>query len=164
MLSGNPVDETSTVVFDLIESKRVSEIARELGPEPITAINDWLAVHIRHGYGLGLEWNSDRTTKRRTEILPSEMTSLQTSIAELTTEMTLVLRAELFAVNVREKTFELHPDGEDEIEGTFTDAITAEHAASVPARYKATVIKTMRMVKTKKDRQITYVLTKLESL
>jgi hypothetical protein len=55
MLTANPIDDASEIVFDLIESKRVTEIARALGPEPIAAMNEWLSVHIRHGYGLGLE-------------------------------------------------------------------------------------------------------------
>lgn len=165
-LSGNPIDDTSTIVFDLIESKRIAEIARELGPEPISAVNDWLSVHVRHGYGLGLEWNSDRITKRRTLIASSDLPSLQTTITETRTNVTLTLDAELFAVNAEEKTFKLRPDGDQEIDGTFTDAITAEHAASVPSRYRATVVKTIKMGKPKneKEKSITYFLERLDPL
>jgi hypothetical protein len=164
MLTANPIDDASEIVFDLIESKRVTEIARALGPEPIAAMNEWLSVHIRHGYGLGLEWKSDRITKRSTEIPSDSLPSLQTTIAETTTEITLVLNGELFAVNMDEKNFKIRPDGDEDIDGTFTDAITAEHAASVPSRYKATIVKTTRMVKSKKDKPIAFFLEKLEPL
>jgi hypothetical protein len=164
MLKANPIDDTSEIVFDLIESKRVPEIAKALGPEPIAAMNEWLSVHIRHGYGLGLEWKSERVTKRITEISAINMASLQTTIAETTSDVTLVMNGELFAIDTKDKTFKIRPDTDEEIEGTFTNAITAEHEASVPHRYKATIIKTTRIVKTKKEKPITYFLEKLDPL
>jgi hypothetical protein len=164
MLAANPIDDTSEIVFDLIESRRVTEIARQLGPEPIAAMNDWLSVHMRHGYGLGLEWQSERVTKRRTEISSANLQSLQTTIAETTSDVTLVLDGELFAIDTEARIFKIRPDTDEVIEGTFANAITAEHEASVPHRYKATIIKTTRMVRTKKDKPVTYFLEKLDPL
>lgn len=79
-------------------------------------------------------------------------------------EAILVLDGELFAVNTEEKTFGLRADAGETIHGAFPDAITAEHAASVPHRYKATIVKTSGVVKTKKDKPVTYSLQKLDPL
>lgn len=164
LMSGNPINDTSDVVFDLIESRRITDIARSLGPETIEAAAAWLAAHSRHGYGLGLEWKSHQITKRKAEIEPGNIPALQTIIADTTTETRLVFDGELVAVDITNKTFKINQDGADEIEGTFSDAITAEHAASVPSRYKATIVRTTRMVKTKKDKPITYSLERLDPL
>jgi hypothetical protein len=165
MLAGNPIDDTSEIVFDLIESKNITQIANKLGPEPIAAMNDWLGVHMAHGYGLGLEWKSQRVTKRSAEVSYAELSTLQTVVADTTTETTLVLNGELSAVDDTNKTFKITPDEGGIIEGTFGDAITPEHAASVPARYRLTVIKTTRIVlKSKKDKPTTYLLSALEPL
>ncbi len=167
MLTGNPIDETSDVVFDLIESKRVTEIAKDLGPEPIAALNEWLAVHLSHHYGLGLEWKSDRVTKRSIEVPFTQLPILQNVILEAATDATLIVDGELQAVDIVEKTFKFKADDGETIEGTFEDAITAKHEASVPFRYHATIIKTTKFLpktKKEKDRPTTYFLKSLEHL
>ena len=80
------------------------------------------------------------------------------------------LLGELVAVSMPNKTFQINSDEGETIEGSFEDAITAEHAASVPARYRTTITKTTRIIqkpkKEKKDKEkpITYFLTSLEPL
>ncbi|PSH04153.1 MAG: hypothetical protein CXZ00_08890 [Acidobacteria bacterium] len=162
LLTGNPVDDASEMVFDLIESKRVNEIARMLGPQPMEAVNEWLDVHIQHKYGIGLEWDSDRQTKRRVKASYEQLATLQKNIVETTTETILVKDGDLVAVNSEAKTFKLNCDDGEEIEGTFSDAITVKQAAAVPSRYRATIIKTTRMIVPKRQKPESFFLAKLE--
>jgi hypothetical protein len=167
MMAGNPITETSDIVFDLIESKRVTEIAKDLGPEPIAALNEWLAVHLAHHFGLGLEWKSERVTKRAIEVPYDQLPVLQNVILEAATETTLITNGELQGVDIVDKTFKFKADDGETIEGTFEDAVTAQHEASVPRRYIATIIKTTKLLpKTKKEKEkpVTYFLKSLENL
>jgi hypothetical protein len=164
MLAGDPIDDTSAIVFDMVESRRIPEIARELGPEPIAAMNEWLSVHTRHGYGIGLEWKSQRVTKRAIEVQAPELTTLQNVVAEVTTQVIMKIDGELVAVDVDEKTFRIKGDDGLQIEGGIGTAITHEHAASVPARYRATITKTTRMLPSKKEKPETFTLTELDKI
>jgi hypothetical protein len=164
LLTGNPIDDTSEIVFDLVEKRRIPEIARDLGPGPIAAMNDWLTVHVAHNYGLGLEWHSQRQIRRHAELPADQLQTVQTQIIEASTTSTLTLNGELYAVDADAKVFKVKADDGQDIQGTFETAITQEHAASVPSRYKVTIVKTTRMIPTKKEKPETYFLESLEPL
>ena len=164
LLSGNPIDDTSEIVFDLVEKQRIPEIARDLGPGPIAAMNDWLSVHVNHRYGLGLEWQSQRRTRRQAEIPVDQLSTLQTQISEASTTATITTNGELVAVDADAKTFRVKTDDGQEIAGTYGSAITEEHAASVPWRYTVTIVKTTKMIPSKKENPDTYFLESLEAL
>jgi len=164
LLTGNPIDDTSEIMFDLVEKRRIPEIARDLGPGPIAAMNDWIGVHVAHHSGLGLEWHSRHTTKRRAEVPAEQLATLQTQIAEASTTATITVNAELKAVDADAKTFRVQTDDGQDIEGTFGSAITKEHAASVPFRYKITIVRTTKMIPAKKEKPDTYFLQSLDPI
>jgi hypothetical protein len=163
LLTKNPIDDASEIVFDLIESKHLSQIVSDLGPEPIKAMNEWLAVHIEHQYGLGLEWKSERITKRDITVPYTQLATLQSFVEEATTETTLILNGEMVVVNTVKKTFQFNADDGQAIEGTYDAAITYQQSASVPFRYQATIKKTTKMIlkDPKKDKPVTYFLESL---
>ena len=146
------MEDASEIVFDLIESKRVVEHAKALGPEPMVAVSEWLAVHADNHFGIGLEWQSRRATKRRVDIPFDRIPGLQAMIADTKTETVLLIDGELFGVDMAEKWFKIKADDGTEYRGEFETAITKEHAASVPARYHATILKTTRMVTNKRQK------------
>jgi hypothetical protein len=160
----SPIEEASGTVFDLIEAKNVASIARGLGPTPIRALNDWIGVHVRHQYGLGLEWHSAGQIKRSTLVQYQSLTRLQSTIGEATTETGLDVIGKLYAVNQKTGEFKLEGDNGQEYQGQFGEAITMEHAASVPARYKARIIQTTKIIVLGKEPETTYFLEGLTSL
>jgi hypothetical protein len=141
-----PIEEASETVFDLIEARHVERIAEQLGPAPIRSLHQWIGTHLRNHCGLGLEWRSERAVRRSTEIQYPSLVKLQGSISETTTKVGIDVRGELFAVNSEAKEFQLRGDNNQIYCGAFQDAITSEHAASVPARYDARIIETTKLI------------------
>jgi hypothetical protein len=141
-----PIEEASDTVFDLIEAKNVTQIASQLGPQPIRSLHEWIQVHVRNRSGIGLEWRSNRTVKRSAEIQYPLLVKLQERIADTTTTIGLDVTGELFSVDTETKEFKIRGDNNTEYHGTFTEAITLEHAASIPARYKARITETTKII------------------
>ena len=164
IFAASPIEEASIAVFDLIEAKRVPEIARELGPEPIRALHEWIGIHIKHHYGLGLSWHADGHTKRSTEVQYQSLNALQTTIGETTTRDGLDIKGKLYAVNEKTKEFRLIGDNGTEFHGQFGEAITVDHAASVPARYTARIVQVTKIIAIGKEPEITYFLERLDTI
>jgi len=166
LLTSSPVEEASEIVFNLIESKDIQGIAKKLGPAPIQAMNEWLDVHVKHHYGLAIEWRADNETKRKSEVAYSEIARLQTSVQETKTRQTAILTGLLSKVDVDNKTFRLKSDSGDDIEGRYEENVIQEqHAASIPARYTATITTVTEMVNTgNKKPKPEIILEKLEPL
>jgi len=141
-----PIEEASSVVFDLIEGKQVARHAESLGPAPIRALHHWIGIHIGQHYGLGLEWRSQDVIKRSVEVQYPLLVNLQGTIVNTTTRTSLEIQGELFAVDTDIKEFKMHGDDGRDYVGEFGEAITAEHAASVPARYKVRIIQTTKLI------------------
>jgi len=149
-LSDSPTRNASDIVFDLIESRNIQKIAETLGPGPIRAMNEWLDVHIKHHYGLSLEWKADNATRRTKEVNYEELQSLQNSVLDTKTRRTTTLSGLLTLVDADNRSFRIKPDGPEgtsDIAGKFSEGvIREEHAASVPARYTATIQTVTEMV------------------
>lgn len=162
--AASPLDEASTTVFDLIEAKNLKQVAKHLGPEPIKAFHEWIDLHARHQAGIGLEWRSAQTVRRSVEVQYQSLTELQRAIVDTTIETGLDVSGELVAVNCETKEFKLRGDDDCEYAGHFGEAITEEHAASVPARYRARIIQTTKIVITGQKPQTTFFLESLDPL
>lgn len=166
LLTGSPVEDASEIVFNLIERRDVQGIAKRLGPAPIQAMNDWLEVHAKHHYGLDIEWKEDNAVKRHAEVPESQINDLQTAVQNTKTHVTTIFQGMLTKVDTEKKTFGLKADGGEEVEGTYAeDVIQEQHAASVPARYTATIVTVTEMVYTsKKPPKPEVILEKLDPL
>jgi len=160
----SPIEDASTVVFDLIEAKAVERHARVLGPAPIRALHKWIEVHMANHYGLGLEWRSQNAVKRSVEVQYPAMARLQGTIVNTTTQTGMDIQGELFAVNTDTKEFGIHGDEGRDYMGTFDNAITAEHAASIPARYKAHITQTTKIIVLGGETETSLFLDRLDSI
>jgi len=165
LLTGSPVEEASEIVFNLIESKDVQQVAERLGLAPIQAMNDWLDVHVSNHYGFAIEWQEDRVLKRRVEVDSGKVAALQAFVRDTKTRQTVTLTGLLNKVDDKEKTFRIVADNGDEIEGRYgEDVIKPEHAASVPARCKATILTVTEMIYSGKRPKPEIILEKLDPL
>ena len=160
----SPIEEASSTVFDLIETKRVKEIARELGPAPIRALHEWIGVHVSHQYGLGLEWHSGGLLRRKAEVQYQSLNNLQGKIGNTTTDTILNVTGKLYAVDEKRKEFKFEGDNGEDYGGKFGEAITEEHSASVPARYRGMITQTTKIVVLGNEPETTYFLDSLSHL
>ena len=116
-------------------------------------MNDWLDVHVKHHYGLEIEWKADNETKRKSEVRYADIPRLQTSVQETKVRQTSILTGLLSKVDVDNRTFRLKSDAGDDVEGTYAENVIQEqHAASIPARYTATIATVTEMVYAGKKR------------
>jgi hypothetical protein len=157
LIGESTLDSTSDLVFDMIESKKLEETARRFGPQPIEALNEWVEIHAKNHFGLGLEWRTNNAIRREAE-------NLQSIIYNTETQTTTTVTGELFAVNWEQKTFSFKADDGQIISGQFADAISWEHAASIPARYSAEILRTTKIVVLGKEPKTTITLTRLGTL
>lgn len=138
LLAGSPLEETSDIVFNLIESKDIQGAAQRLGPGPIQAMNEWLDVHVSHHYGLAIEWRADNEVRRTAEVKYSDLVNLQAAVQDTKTRQRVTLQGWLSKVDDDNKSFRIKSDAGEDIEGRYEeDVIRAEHSASIPARYTA---------------------------
>lgn len=160
----SPIEEASSTVFNMIEAKNLDEIARTIGPAPIRALYDWIDVHVKNQAGIGLEWRTQQDVKRDVFVDYQTLANIQATIADTTTRASVDVDGELFAVDAQAKEFKIKGDNGQEYSGTFETAITADHAASVPARYSARIIETTKVIHLKKERETTLFLESLKPL
>jgi len=164
LIGESVLKSTSDTVFDLIESVNVNEIATTLGPAPIRALSDLIDVHSRNRFGLGLEWRYRGSLKRTVELEFHQLERLRAGIAEAKTTSTMQINGELFAVDTQKRQFKLEGDDGVVIEGIFSTAIGPEHEASIPARYRATILKTTTIVLVGGEAKSTISLEALERI
>ena len=149
LLDKSPVEEASNIVFNLIETKNVQAVARSLGPEPIRAMNEWLAVHVQHHYGLALEWHADNSLRREATATYAELVDLQNVVIDTKSRETLNFVGLLSAVDTDKRTFRVKTDSKEEFEGSYEEGVIQEsHAASVPSRYAVTILKVTDLIST----------------
>jgi hypothetical protein len=159
-----PIEDASNTVFDMIEGRDLNNTAKRLGPSPIQALHSWLDVHIRTRAGIGLEWRSHNEPKRSVQVDYQSLDKIYLSIADATIKTRLDVTGELVAVDVETKDFRIKGDDGKEYSGIFGAAITAEHAASVPARYSATITQITKIIVLGKEPDTTLFLDELRPI
>ena len=164
LLGQSTLNDASDLVFDLIESKNLNEAARKLGPQPIEALHEWIDIHAKNHFGMALEWKSNNAIRRHAELGYEQLTALQGVIVKTETRSEMTVPGDLREVDYDAKTFRLRADDGKVIEGSFTDAITEEHTAVLPARYLATIVTTTQIIVLGKEPDTTIHLTKLAAL
>jgi hypothetical protein len=121
-------------------------MARRLGPEPVKAMYDWAEAHVTHGYGVGIEWRRSEAQTRDMTVQFEEMVVLRDQLKKTTIDTRIEATGDLVAVDMDARTFRIRQDDGDEIEGTFTNAISSDQAARIPARYLADIVKQSKVV------------------
>ena len=144
------ITQATEAIFDLALSYRdqykIAQMARRLGPEPVKAMYDWAEAHVTHGYGVGIEWRRSEAQTRDMTVQFEEMVVLRDQLKKTTIDTRIEATGDLVAVDMDARTFRIRQDDGDEIEGTFTNAISSDQAARIPARYLADIVKQSKVV------------------
>jgi hypothetical protein len=140
------VEETTNIIFDLASAEDVVEATRRLGPSTVNAMFRWAEVHTRNRFGVGIEWRRDLSQKREL-VLPAErVATLKESLARTTIETQITVTGELVAADFEKSQYRLHGDDGEDYSGRYSDAITRDHTAVLPARYSATIKRVSKVV------------------
>lgn len=161
------VMKAASTMFDLAKSyeniETVQSYVRQLGPVPVEAMYKWVNTNLEHHYGAGIDLQRDGEVTNRVLIQYEEFTVLSEELARTTVEDKIEVVGSLVDVATTNNTFKVVSDSGDIYEGNFIDAITADHAARVPWRYKATILKTTKVIPDAADKE-TYSLLLLEDV
>jgi hypothetical protein len=144
------VMKAASTMFDLAKSYRDPEVvhryARQLGPVPVEAMYKWVNTNIAHHYGAGIDLQRDGEITNRMLIQYEEFGVLSEELARTTVDERIEIVGSLVAVDTVAHTFRLDADTGEKYEGTYDDVITAEHAARVPWRYNATILRIQKVI------------------
>jgi len=142
------IEKATDIIFSLASAgpEGITEVARRVGPATVTAMYRWADVHAQNQLGVGIEWRRDLTVKREVTLPLEKVVLLRDSLAKTTIETQVIVTGELLAVDVEKSAFRIAGDNGEEYSGTYTDAITREHRAVLPARYTATISKVTKAV------------------
>jgi hypothetical protein len=154
-------------MFELAKSYRdpetVHKYARQLGPVPVEAMYRWVNTNIAHHYGAGVDLQRNGEITNRMLIQYEEFNVLSEELARTTVDERIEVVGSLIAVDTEKQTFRLDADSGERYDGTYEDAITAEHAARVPYRYRAAILRIIKVIPNEGDRD-TYSLLSLGGL
>lgn len=159
--------KAASTIFDLANSYRdpetVHRYARQLGPVPVEAMYKWVNTNLFYRYGAGVDLQRDGEIKNQMLIQYEEFGVLSEELARTTVDERIEIVGSLVAVDTVARTFRMDADTGEQYEGTYEDVITADHAARVPWRYKATILRVIKVIPTEADKE-TYSLLSLGDL
>jgi hypothetical protein len=150
LFSNEAIVQATEAIFEFASSYRdqsgVAAMARRLGPEPVEAMYAWVNAHVSHRYGVGIEWRRTEVQSRQIVVQYEELSILREQLSKTTIDTSLDVTGDLVAVDMDANTFRIRQDTGEEIEGTFVDAISAEQAAQIPARYAAHIARQSKVI------------------
>lgn len=161
------VMKAANTIFDLAKSyqdaEAVHRYARQLGPVPVEAMYRWVNTNIAYRYGAGVDLQRNGEVTNEMLIQYEEFGVLSEELAQTTVDEQIQAVGSLVAVDTVAHTFRINADMGEIYEGTYEDAITADHAARVPWRYKATILRVIKVIPEETDKD-TYSLLLLEDI
>lgn len=146
------LDKTATAVFDIVTAdaagSTIPNAVKKYGRAPIAAIYDWAKVNSDHGIGAGVEWVRGDSTKANIIVQAPQFAALSDRLlrTKQTESEALELDGVLVGADIKTGRFKFLADGQEKsIKGRFSDAISEEHQARLPAKYTAILTKTIEV-------------------
>lgn len=163
------LDESVSVVFDMArasDSARILDFARRLGAAPVRAMYQWAFDHAESSLGAGIEWRRNLDTRASLFIQKPELERLHRVIGMTSDETTEEITVEglLVGADVSRRSFHLQVEGQPDIRGSFTDAISESQTVELPRPYRVVLRKTVRVNYSTEKEDITHHVIRLEAL
>lgn len=163
------LDEAIRVVFSMARVSNPEEIldfARRLGPGPVRAMYQWALDHAKAGLGADIEWRRNREIRANLLIQRPELDNLHRVIGRTSDETTeeMTVEGQLVGADVKRRSFHLQVEGQPDISGSFTDAISESQTVELPRPYRVTLTKTVRICYSTEQEDTSYRVIRLEAL
>lgn len=142
-------DKVVQLIFEMAKAENPEDIlvfAQKLGPAPVRTLYRWADDHVKAGLGAEIQWRRREEIKLSLLIQRPELQHLAETINKTSDEQysEFEFTGELVGADVITHTFHMKSD-EREIKGRFSDAISPDHAVTVPRPYRARIGKTTRV-------------------
>jgi hypothetical protein len=166
------LDEAMNALFVLAksnESEKIAAAARTFGLGPINAVYDWAKGHAQHHLNANIEWLRSETVRDSVAVQYPEFEELSKTIERTGEESQseVVMRGTLVGADVMSRRFHFvdqSDEGEPDIRGRFSEAISESETKQIPGRYKATLRKTIKRNYSTDEQDVSWFLMKLEAL
>jgi hypothetical protein len=165
--SGNEFDDAMRTVFGMVRASTPDEIlqhVRNVGRAAVRQMDKWAADHSAHGLGADINWKIQAPNPTRLFIQPPEISGLRNAIAlsDYSAPRNIEVVGELVGADTDRKSFHFKTETRQSIYGRFTDAITTEHRAQLPAPYTAKLRVTTQTLYATEQEENDYFLLSLE--
>jgi len=147
------------------EAKVISEAVRSIGKAPIVAIYEWAKHNADNRAGAAIDWRREKEPRESILLQAPEFEILSETIERTSDviETNELIEGTLVGADIKSKRFHFIADNAElSIRGRFTDAISEQHKAQLPARYVAIVKKTVHTTLATEEEKTVYFLTSLE--
>lgn len=157
---------TIDTVFSMAKARTPSDIleyTRRVGSAAVRQMDKWASGHADAGLGADIRWQHPSADKATLFIQVPEIQNLRSAIS-LSSDVEhreITVAARLVGADIDRKSFHLKTETKQDIHGNFSDAITDEHRAQIPADYMATLRVTTRTVYSSDEREDAYFLVAL---
>lgn len=166
---GDTFEKTIGKIQDVAKAQTPEQIlrhARKLGPAPIRSFYKWAKGQLKFELGTEIKWKRGRGVRRELLVQPPELRHLSEIIDRTSDDVStnISVAGELTMADIGGKRFKMTIEPGQEISGTFDDAISAQHQATLPRRYAATLGVTTRTKFSTEQNQVDYFLEDLREL
>jgi hypothetical protein len=161
-------DQTIETIFAMAKSRTAHEVltfAKQVGVSAIRQMYTWAEDHATWGLGADIEWKGQKPNGAHLFIQLPEILNLRNtiSLSSEIEEKEVEIFGELIGADINRKSFHIQTDGTPkDIRGHFSDAITAQHKAQLPAFYLAKLRRTVRVIYSTDQEDEQYFLLSLE--
>lgn len=159
--------ESVRLLFEITrarDSDSIGSFVPRVGHGGIRAVRSWVKSHVDSGLGADVEWHRNEAIVARLFKQPAEWRELQRIIDKTSEEKTerVTLEGELYAANLKSRTFAMRFETGEDITGSFGDAISEAHKAELPSRYIVVLDVTTKIHYSLQENEISYFLSEIE--
>lgn len=165
------LDRAMQTVLDLgkahDDKATISEVERRLGKATISAVYSWAKTNSQNRTGTAIEWRRSDAVRAEVLIQEPEFRALSETLENIAgrSETVLTCSGTLVGADISSHRFHFVVAANDEdIRGSFSDAISESQVAEIPRRYSAVIHRTTETTYATDEEKVTYFLQKLEAL
>lgn len=164
LIGGTKLDEAMGQTLELLSSRdklKIEAMTEIVGLPAARLAFQWATENEKAGFGADIKWLRNDLVKRELHLQMQEIVEVGSSIRQAMAREEVIATGELVDVSISEHTFKMQLRDRF-IQGSFRDAINAEHPAQLPKTYRATLNVMQKIVVDDDKEEITYFLVRLD--
>jgi hypothetical protein len=144
----------------------ISDVEKKLGRATVSAVYAWAKANSQHRLGTAIEWRRDEVIRAEVVIQAPEFTALSETLESIgeRRETTITPKGTLVGADTKSHRFHFVTASDEDIRGSFSEAISESREAELPHKYTAVIKKTTETRYATDEEVVTYFLEKLEPL
>lgn len=144
----------------------ISDVEHTLGKATVRAVYSWAKANAQNRTGTDIEWRRSDAVRADVLIQEPEFRALSETLDKLSGKETkrIAPTGLLVGADIKSHRFHFVTNSDEDIRGSFSDAISESRVAELPRRYTAVIQSTIETSYATEEEIVTYFLEKLEPL